>query len=138
MVARLNRDLLDPRTYTRIAYLLLAGVLGIFYFVVLVTALSLGVGLAVTLVGIPILIGCVYAWGWLAGLERRAISVLTGNIIASPYRPLPEGGWWDRLRARLADPATWKDLTFLFLQFPFGLLSLIVDDDRVEPGGRER
>jgi signal transduction histidine kinase len=50
----------------------------------------------------------------------------TGRAIASPYRPLPEGGWWDRLRARLADPATWKDLTFLFLQFPFGLLSFIV------------
>ncbi|MGH2714818.1 MAG: sensor histidine kinase, partial [Thermoleophilaceae bacterium] len=126
MIARLNRDLIDPRTYTRIAYLLLAGVLGIVEFTFLVTILSLGVGLAITLVGIPILIGCVYAWGWLAELERRAISALTGNPIASPYRPLPERGWWERLRARLADPATWKDLTFLFLQFPFGLLSLIV------------
>jgi signal transduction histidine kinase len=77
-------------------------------------------------VGIPILIGSVYAWGWLAEIERRTIGTLTGNVIASPYRPLPEGGWWERLRARLADPATWKDLTFLFLQFPFGLLSFIV------------
>jgi signal transduction histidine kinase len=126
VIARLNRDLLDPRTYTRIAYLLLAGVLGTIEFVFLVTALSTGVGLAVTLVGIPILIGSVYAWGWLAEIERSTIGALTGNHIASPYRPLPEGGWWDRLRARLADPATWKDLTFLFLQFPFGLLSFIV------------
>jgi signal transduction histidine kinase len=126
VIARLNRDLVDPITYTRIAYLLLAGVLGTIEFVFLVTALSTGVGLAVTLVGIPILMGSVYAWGWLAEIERRAIGALTGNHIASPYRPLPEGGWWDRLRARLADPATWKDLTFLFLQFPFGLLSFIV------------
>ncbi|HEV2873764.1 MAG TPA: sensor domain-containing protein [Thermoleophilaceae bacterium] len=126
MIARLNRDLVDPRTYTRIAYLLLAGVLGTIEFVFLVTALSTGVGLAVTLVGIPILIASVYAWGWLAEIERSTIGALTGKRIASPYRPLPEGGWWDRLRARLADPATWKDLTFLFLQFPFGLLSLIV------------
>jgi signal transduction histidine kinase len=126
VIARLNRDLVDPRTYTRIAYLLLAGVLGTIEFVFLVTALSTGIGLAVTLVGIPILIGSVYAWGWLAEIERSTISALTGNHIASPYRPLPEGGWWDRLRARLADPATWKDLTFLFLQFPFGLLSFIV------------
>jgi signal transduction histidine kinase len=126
VVAHLNRDLLDPRTYTRIAYLLVAGVMGVVVFVFLVTALSLGVGLAVTLVGIPILIGSVYAWGWLAGLERQIIGALIGNVIPSPYRPLPEGGWWERLRARLADPATWKDLTFLFLQFPFGLLSFIV------------
>ena len=126
MIARLARDLVDPRTYARIAYLLLAGVLGTVWFVFLVTVLSLGVGLAVTLVGIPILIGSVYAWGWLAEIERRTIGALTGNVIASPYRPLPTGGWWERLRARLADPATWKDLTFLFLQFPFGLLSFIV------------
>ena len=117
---------MDPRTYTRIAYLLLAGVLGTIEFTFLVTALSTGVGLAVTLIGIPILIASVYAWGWLAEIERSTIGALTGNQIASPYRPLPEGGWWVRLRARLADPATWKDLTFLFLQFPFGLLSFIV------------
>jgi signal transduction histidine kinase len=126
MIARLARDLLAPRTYTRIAYLLLAGVFGLVWFVFLVTVLSLGVGLAVTLIGIPILIAAVYAWGWLAEIERNTISALTGRVIASPYRPLPEGGWWERLRARLADPATWKDLTFLFLQFPFGLLSFIV------------
>jgi signal transduction histidine kinase len=126
VIARLNRDLVDPLTYTRIAYLLLAGVFGTVWFVFLVTALSVGVGLAVTLVGIPILIASVYAWGWIAGLERHTIGALTGNQISSPYRPLPNGGWWDRLRARLADPATWKDLTFLFLQFPFGLLSFIV------------
>jgi signal transduction histidine kinase len=126
VIARLNRDLVDPRTYTRIAYLLVAGVFGVVEFTFLVTALSTGVGLAVTLIGIPILIASVYAWGWLAEIERRTIGALTGNHIASPYRPLPERGWWERLRARLADPATWKDLTFLFLQFPFGLLSFIV------------
>jgi signal transduction histidine kinase len=126
VIARLNRDLVDPRTYTRIAYLLVAGVFGVIEFTFLVTALSTGVGLAVTLIGIPILIASVYAWGWLAEIERSTIGALTGNHIASPYRPLPEGGWWVRLRARLADPATWKDLTFLFLQFPFGLLSFIV------------
>jgi signal transduction histidine kinase len=126
VIARLNRDLVDPRTYTRIAYLLVAGVFGVIEFTFLVTALSTGVGLAVTLIGIPILIASVYAWGWLAEIERRTIGALTGNHIASPYRPLPDHGWWERLRARLADPATWKDLTFLFLQFPFGLLSFIV------------
>src|ERR671914_2261723 len=126
MPIRANSDVFDPRTYGRIAYLLLAGALGIAEFTFLVTAISVGVGLAVTLIGIPILIATVYAWGWLAGVERRIISTLTGTQIASPYRPLPEGGWWERLRSRLADPATWKDLTFLSLQFPFGLLSFIV------------
>src|SRR5918992_5110425 len=118
MPIRANSDMLDPRTYGRIAYLLLAGALGIVEFTFLVTVISVGVGLAVTLIGIPILIAAVYAWGWLAGVERRIIGALTGTEIPSPYRPVPpDVGRWERLRARLADPATWKDLAFLLLQF---------------------
>jgi signal transduction histidine kinase len=127
VIGRLERELVDPRTYGRIAYLLVAGPLGVAEFVFLVTAISLGVGLAITLIGIPILILAVYAWGFLAEAERRVIGALTGTVIASPYRPVPAGASrWGRLRARLADPATWKDLVFLLLQFPFGLVAFIV------------
>jgi signal transduction histidine kinase len=126
VIAWLQRELTNPRTYGRIGYLLLAGCLGTLEFIFLVTGIAVGVGLAVTLIGIPILIGCVYAWGGLAEGERRIIHALTGTEIPNPYRPLPTGGWWVRLRARLGDPATWKDLTFLLLQFPFGLVSFIV------------
>jgi signal transduction histidine kinase len=126
VLAWLKRELLDPRAYGRIGYLLLAGCLGTIEFIFLVTGIAVGVGLAITLIGIPILIGCVYAWGALAEGERRIIHGLTGTYIPNPYRPLPAGGWWVRLRARLGDPATWKDLTYLLLQFPFGLVSFIV------------
>ena len=126
VLAWLQRELTNPRTYGRIGYLLLAGCLGTLEFVFLVTGIAVGVGLAVTLIGIPVLIACVYAWGGLAEGERRIIHSLTGTEIPNPYRPLPTGGWWVRLRARLGDPATWKDLTFLLLQFPFGLVSFII------------
>lgn len=93
-------------------------------FAFLVTAISFGFGTAVTLIGIPVLIGTVYAWRWLAQLERRLIHSLIGIEIPSPYRPDPVGGrWWSRLTARLSDPATWKDLAFLLLQLPLGILS---------------
>jgi signal transduction histidine kinase len=127
MIAWLRRELVDPRTYGRIGYLLLAGLLGVTEFVFLVVAISLGVGLAITLIGIPILILSVYAWGGLAEGERRIIAALTGTVIPNPYRPVPEStSRWGRLRARLADPATWKDLVFLLLQFPFGLVSFVL------------
>jgi signal transduction histidine kinase len=126
MPARLHRDLLDPLTYGRIAYLLLALPLGIAEFTFLVTALSTGVGLAITLIGIPILIVSLYAWIWMAGLERRLIGALTGVEIPDPYRPLPEGSHWQRLQARVTDPATWKDLVFLLLQLPAGILSFVI------------
>ena len=124
LIARLVRPILDARTYSRILYLLLALPLGVVEFAFLVTAISFGFGTAITLIGIPVLIGSVYAWRWFADLERRLIGRLTGVEIPSPYRPDPAGGrWWQRVAARLADPATWKDLAFLLLQFPLGILS---------------
>jgi signal transduction histidine kinase len=123
----LDRDILNPCTYGGIAYLLLALPLGIAEFTFLVTAISLGAGLAITLIGIPILIATVYAWRWIAQLERRLITALTGRVMADPYRPVPrEASSWRRLGARLADPATWKDLVFLLLQLPLGAVAFIV------------
>jgi putative sensor protein len=127
VIAQLGRDVLDRRTYGRIAYLLLALPLGIFEFSFLVTAISVGVGTAVALIGVPVLIGTVYAWRSLAGLERSLIAALTGIRISSPYRSDPPGAsWWQRLKARLADPATWKDLVFLLLHLPLGIASFVI------------
>ncbi|HEX2127231.1 MAG TPA: sensor domain-containing protein, partial [Thermoleophilaceae bacterium] len=127
MLAYLARDILDPRTYGRITYLLLALPLGVIEFGFLVTAISLGLGTAVTLIGIPILVATVYVWRWLAGLKRSLIGALTGVRIPRPYRTDPPGAtWWDRLKSRLADPATWKDLVFLLLQLPLGIASFAI------------
>jgi signal transduction histidine kinase len=126
-IKALTRSILDARTYGRILYLLLALPLGVAEFSFLVTAISFGFGTAITLIGIPVLVGSVYAWRWLAELERHLIRALVGIEIPRPYRPDPVGGrWWRRLTARLADPATWKDLAFLLLRLPLGILSFTV------------
>jgi signal transduction histidine kinase len=101
--------------------------LGIAWFTFLVTAISVGLGTAITLIGIPILIGTLFAWRWLASLERRLIGALTGVQIEDPYRPEPrDAGWSRRVSTRLGDPATWKDLVFLLLQLPLGIVSFTV------------
>ena len=101
--------------------------LGIVWFTVLVTAISVGLGTAITLVGIPILIGTMYAWRWFAQLERRLVGALTGVQIEDPYRPEPGGaGWSRRVWTRVGDPATWKDLLYLMLQLPLGIASFTI------------
>ena len=123
----LDRDILNPCTYGGIAHLLLAFPLGLAEFTFLVTAISVGAGLAITLIGIPILIATVYAWRWIAQLERRLIEALTGRVIPDPYRPIAaEQSTWRRLGARMADPATWKDLVFLLLQLPLGAVAFVI------------
>ena len=126
-IAPLFRPILEARTYARILYLLLALPLGVVEFTFLVSAISFGFGTAITLIGIPVLIATMWAWRWLAELERGLFARLVGVEIPSPYRPDPVGGrWWRRVSARLADPATWKDLAFLLLQLPLGIVSFIV------------
>ncbi|HEY1273683.1 MAG TPA: sensor domain-containing protein [Thermoleophilaceae bacterium] len=121
------KRILDPQTYGRITYLLIAFPLGVFEFVVLITGLSVGVSLAITLIGLPILVGTLYAWRWMANVERYVIGRLVGVQLPRPYRPAPaEGSWWQRLGSRIADPATWKDLAFLMLQFPLGTAAFVI------------
>jgi signal transduction histidine kinase len=124
-MARLLQDLTSPRTYTRIVYLLLALPLGIAEFTFLATAIPFGVGTAITLLGIPVLIFTMYAVRWIATGERWLIEQLVGVRIAPPYRPV-SGNWWSQLRDRLADPATWKDLVYLLLQLPLGIAAFTV------------
>jgi hypothetical protein len=69
-IARFIRPIFEARTYGRIAYMLLALPLGVAEFSFLVTAISFGIGTAITLIGIPVLIGTVWAWRWIAELER--------------------------------------------------------------------
>jgi signal transduction histidine kinase len=124
MLRRALDDIRAPRTYTRIAYLLLALPLGVAEFSILVSGLSFGFGTAITLIGLPVLLVMLFVWRWMAQGERRVIGALVGTEIADPYRrPPPGASRWRALRERLADPATWKDLVFLVLQLPAGIVA---------------
>jgi signal transduction histidine kinase len=85
---------------------------------VLSTLLSLGVGLLIVMVGIPILAVTLLIWRWGADRERERASLVLGAPIPSAHRPLPPTGFFKRWGARLSDPATWKDLLFLALVGP--------------------
>ncbi len=60
----------DHRTYAVLAYLLLGLPLGILDFTVVVTGLSVGLGMVVTLIGIPLLVATLLLVRALATLER--------------------------------------------------------------------
>jgi DNA-binding NarL/FixJ family response regulator len=84
-------------------------------FVVLVTLLSLGVSLLVTLVGVPILLATAYVNRWFADLERRRAAFLLQEPVGRRYRELGRPGFWHRVRVVASDPQTWKDYGWLVL-----------------------
>jgi hypothetical protein len=117
----------DSRSYWRILYLLLSYPLGLFYFVFLLTGILLGCGLLIIGIGIVILALTMTAWRKLAAFERE-LAVRWLGIEIPPWSPEapPASGFWRRFKTRLADPATWKSLAFLFAKFPFGVFAFVI------------
>ena len=115
-----------PRTWIAFLFLVLSFVIGTFWFTVLVTLISTGAGLVITLVGLPILLFTAVLWTFGARAERWRVRVMLGVDIPSPYRALPEGPWTKRLQAFLTDGAVWRDLIYLFLLFPIGLVEFVI------------
>jgi hypothetical protein len=115
-----------PESYLSIIYLLLAFPLGIFYFVFLVTGLSLGLGLVVIMVGIPILAGVLAASYGMAAFEREmAIGMLKIDIPPMQREKAPPG-FWAKFKALIANPVTWKGVLYLFIKFPLGIASFVL------------
>jgi signal transduction histidine kinase len=74
----------------------------------------LAVSLLVIWIGLPLLLAFLASLRWYARLHRRLASQVLGQPILDPYVPLPPGGLFIRLRIRLTDRATWRDLAWLF------------------------
>jgi signal transduction histidine kinase len=111
-------------TWFAFLHLLLNLPLGIVYFTVLITGVSLGLGLLITLIGIPILIGMGWVVRTLGSIERARMNTFLGTALRDPYRHAePESGWIARLTAIGKDPATWRDFLFLMLRMPIGIFT---------------
>jgi signal transduction histidine kinase len=66
-------------------------------------------------------------WRLAARFERRLMKAAFGIEIIDPYRPLPEGGnLFKKWKTMAVDPATWKDLVYLFLVFPLGTAEFVM------------
>ncbi|SES99975.1 Putative sensor [Methanococcoides vulcani] len=115
------------QTYLNLTYLLFSFPLGTAYFIFLVTGLSMGLSLSITLIGIPILLLMLVAWWELASFERQlAIWLLGINIPPMESRKITNQKMTEKLKGYIMNPVTWKGLVFLFIKFPLGIFTLIV------------
>jgi hypothetical protein len=116
------------RTYANILYLFLAFPLGLVYFVFLAVGISLGIGLYILLIGLPLLVLTLLAWRQFIKLEQFQ----SRRLLGAKMEPEPILRWssdqnaWRWFRSRLSSPVTWKGLAYLFLKFPLGLLAFVL------------
>jgi uncharacterized membrane protein len=118
---------LDPRAYTSLFFMLLSLVTGIIYFVFAVTGLSLSLGLAVLVIGVPFFLLFVAVSRVLSLVEGRLIEAMTGERM--PRRPVYQGsalGFWQRMGLMLKDARTWTTIVYFILKLPIGILYFVI------------
>ena len=108
-------------------YILSGFVLAIVWWSLLVTLLAVGLGLLVTLIGLPILAATLVIWIWIADTERWRARSLLAIDVERPYRALTTDSWLQRLWERTKDPAVWRDLVYLLVVFfPLAIFTFVI------------
>lgn len=120
------RPLTTARGGTTLLHNLLGLPLGVAYLTWLVTGLSAGAGLAITLVGLPILTLVLASVRPLLAAERGMANGLLGAGI--PEATLTPGGdgVLGRAKAYWTDGASWRGIVYLLARFPAGLATFVV------------
>ena len=116
----------DPTAWTALLFMLLALVTGIFYFTVVVTGISLSIGLAILIIGLPFFIAFLAFTRMLSFMEGRIVEAMTGERMPRRVLPAATGGWLQRIVAMLRDPRSWTTLVYQLLMLPLGVLYFTV------------
>ncbi|MFJ9414821.1 sensor histidine kinase [Streptomyces sp. NPDC101227] len=115
---------LSAWTWREIAYLLSNFPLDVLAFVVLVVWLALGIGLSVTVIGLPLLASGLVACRKYGKAERARARALLGVEVEEPS-PLRarETGFFPWLWACVKDPVAWRHALFAFIRLPWAVLT---------------
>jgi len=110
------------RAYTTLLYLLLCLATGILSFTFAVTGLSLSLGLAILVIGLPLMVAFLASTRLLAVAEVHLLRLLVDEEASAAPALLPHGqGFWERLGALIKDHRTWTSLLYFVLHLPLGL-----------------
>ncbi|MFD9465468.1 sensor histidine kinase [Streptomyces sp. NPDC060027] len=118
---------LDPVTWKEISHLLVNLPASIIGFVYVVTMLATGAGLAVTVVGLPLLAAGLRGARQLGKAERARARRLLGLRIDEPS-PLPvrRTGFFGWLWSSLKDPVGWRAVLYDLIRLPWGIVTFTV------------
>jgi signal transduction histidine kinase len=122
---RAAQPLLRWRTYTETLYQLLNLPIGIALFTAFVVLLSVSAGLAITLIGIPLLLLTIAAGRVVGIVERgRARLLLGANYRGKPW-PRFQGSWWQKFKTAISDLPGWGGIGYGLLMLPWGIATFV-------------
>lgn len=113
----------DARTWGALFYMLLSLATGIVYFTLVVTGVSLSVGLLILIIGVPFALLFLGLTRVLSLVEGRLVETMLGERM--PRRPLYSNRALplrERIAGMLRDPRTWSTLLYMVLLLPLGIV----------------
>ena len=121
--ARFFGVFLDPRAYLSLFFMLLTLATGVVYFTFAVTGLSLSIGLAVLIIGVPFFLAFIGMARVISLGEGRLLEAITGERMPRrPVHPGPPAAWWTRILEMLKEGRTWTTILYLLLMLPLGIV----------------
>ncbi|WP_405768913.1 sensor histidine kinase [Streptomyces sp. NBC_01538] len=122
----------DPHTWKEIVHLLTNLPMALFGFVYVVTVVSVGSFLTLTVIGLPMLAAGLMGARLLGRFERARARALLGVRVDEPS-PLPSAGsrgargqklgFFGRMMLTLKDPVGWRTLLYDFVRLPWGVFT---------------
>ncbi|MFF4231555.1 sensor histidine kinase [Streptomyces sp. NPDC001820] len=118
---------IEGRTWREFGYLLLSLPISIAFFAFAVVTISLGSGLLITFLGIPVLAAGLACCRGLGALERaRARGLLRLDVGAPTPVRAPKSGLMSWVGAVLKSGASWRHLLYAILHFPWAVFAFTV------------
>ncbi|WOX11774.1 sensor histidine kinase [Streptomyces sp. N50] len=117
----------EARSWREFGYVLLSLPISILLFTYAVTMVSLGAGLLITFLGVPVLAGALAGCRGFGALERARARRLLGLDVAAP-EPLrmKKNGPLAWMGAVLKSGTSWRHLLYAVLHFPWAVFSFVV------------
>ena len=117
----------EARTWREFGYVMLSLPISILFFTFAVTMVSLGAGLLITFLGVPVLAAALAGCRGLGSLERARARGLLGLEVSEP-EPLrmKKSGAMAWMGAVLKSGTSWRHLLYAVLHFPWAVFSFVV------------
>ena len=109
----------ETQTYLNIVYILFAFPLSVLYFSLVITGLSLSLGLLIIFIGLIIFVGTLLMIQGFRWLDIQLTRVFLGCDIPWTKEKRPKGSFTDFMKQLFGSPATWKGFVhYLIVKFP--------------------
>ena len=116
----------DPRAYVSLFFMFLSLATGCFYFTFAVTGLSLSLGLAILIIGLPVFLVFIGITRVISLGEGRLLEAVSGERM--PRRPVHPGapdGLVARILDMVKDVRTWTTVVYMLMMLPLGTVYFV-------------